>query len=102
MLELTVKLKPWLVRSQRASGFEKLEWPLEERDKFYLLTSCKECYLCRAACPAAEVSFKKPEITRYPGAKFYVRDLPTRFLDPREEDKQQRALQLKEDIDAYA
>jgi fumarate reductase (CoM/CoB) subunit B len=102
MLEQTIRLRPWLIRSQKASGFEKLEWPLEEREKFYLLASCRECYLCRAACPAAEVGFRKPELTKYPGAKFYVRDLATRFLDPREEDKLSRALQLKEDIDAYA
>ncbi|MDI9619549.1 MAG: succinate dehydrogenase/fumarate reductase iron-sulfur subunit [Candidatus Nezhaarchaeota archaeon] len=103
MLEQTIKLEPWLLRGHKAAvDFEKVEWSLESKDKFYLLASCRECYLCRAACPAAEVGFRKPEVTKYPGAKFYVRDLATRLLDPRDEGKHTRAVKLKEDIDAYA
>jgi len=101
-LEQTIKLEPWLIRSQKPGDFEKIVWPLEEREKFYLLATCRECYLCRAACPAAEVGFRKPEITKYPGPKFYMRDLATRFFDPRDEAKDLRVVKLKDDVDAYA
>ncbi|MEM4468111.1 MAG: fumarate reductase (CoM/CoB) subunit TfrB [Candidatus Nezhaarchaeales archaeon] len=102
LLEQTIKLEPWLIRKSKSETLERISWSLEERDKFYLLMSCRECYLCRAACPVAEVGFRRPELTRYPGAKFYVRDLATRLLDPRDEAKQLRIVKLKEEIDAYA
>ena len=101
-LEQTIKLEPWLVRSSKTSDFEKISWSLEDREKFYLLATCRECYLCRAACPAAEVGFRKPELTKYPGPKFYMRDLATRILDPRDEAKESRLVKMKEDIDVYA